>query len=62
MRGMRKRTSSELAARGKKTLTCARNNTTSCVLSYCGEKKKKIALFFLNDSRACLAALGQEQR
>ena len=45
MRGMRRRRSSELAYRGKKTLTRARNNTTSFVLSYCGEKKKKIALF-----------------
>ena len=46
MRGMGRRRSSELAYRGKKTLTRARNNTTSFVSSYCGEKKKKNCAFF----------------
>ena len=46
MRGMGRRRPSELASRGKKTLTRARNNTASFVLSYCGEKKKKLRFFF----------------
>ena len=46
MRGMGRRRPSELASRGKKTLTRARNNTASFVLSYCGEKKKSCAFFF----------------
>ena len=45
MRGMRRRRSSELASQGKKTLTCARNNTATYVLSFRGEKKKKLCVF-----------------
>ena len=46
MRGMRRRRSSELASRGKKTLTFARNNTATYVLSFRGEKKTKIVCLF----------------
>ena len=45
VRGMRRRRSSELASRGKKTLTFARNNTATYVLSFRGEKKKKLCVF-----------------
>ena len=45
MRKMGRRRSSELACRGKKPLTRASNNTATYVLSYCGEKKKKLCVF-----------------
>ena len=42
---MGRRRPSELASRGKKTVTRARNNTATYFLSYCGEKKKKMCVF-----------------